>query len=71
MTRRSQSTPTVSQRISEFIARTRAEDIPVEVRESAKLHLLDGLATMIAGSKEKSAQLLCRHYSVLNRKPQA
>ena len=71
MTRRSQSAPTVSQRISDFIARTRAEDIPVGVRESAKLHLLDGLATMLAGSKEKSAQLLCRHYSVLNRKPQA
>jgi 2-methylcitrate dehydratase PrpD len=41
------------------------------VRETAKLHLLDGLATMLAGSKEESAQLLCRHYSALRSKPEA
>ena len=72
MARRSQSAPTVSQRISDFIARTRAEHIPAEVRETAKLHLLDGLATMLAGSKEQSAQLLCRHYSAIsNRRAEA
>ena len=66
MSRRSQSGPTVSQRISDFIVRTTTKNIPAEVRETAKLHLLDGLATMLAGSKEKSAQLLCRHYSALD-----
>jgi 2-methylcitrate dehydratase PrpD len=71
MTRRSQPGPTVSHRISDFIVRTTTKNIPAEVRELAKLHLLDGLATMIAGSKEESAQLLRRHYSVLNRKPEA
>ena len=71
MTRRSQPGPTVSQSISDFIVRTTTKNIPAEIRETAKLHLLDGLATMIAGSKEESSQLLCRHYSVLDRKPQA
>ncbi len=71
MSRHSQPGPTVSQSISDFIARTRAKNIPAEVRESAKLHLLDGLATMLSGAKEESAQLLCRHYSVLSRKPEA
>ncbi len=71
MTRRSQSGPTVSQSISDFIVRTKPKNIPAEVRETAKLHMLDGLATMLAGSKEESSQLLCRHYSVLDRKPQA
>jgi 2-methylcitrate dehydratase PrpD len=71
MSHRSQPGPTVSQSISDFIVRTTTKNIPAEVREMAKLHLLDGLATMLGGAKEKSAQLLCRHYSVLNRKPQA
>ncbi len=71
MIRRSQPGRTVSQRISDFIIRTEPKYIPAEVRETAKLHLLDGLATMLAGSKEESAQLLCHHYSVLGRKPEA
>jgi 2-methylcitrate dehydratase PrpD len=71
MSRHSQPGRTVSQSISDFIVRTTTKNIPAEVRESAKLHLLDGLATMLGGAKEKSAQLLCRHYSALGRKPEA
>lgn len=48
--------------MSEFIARTKIKNIPHEVREVAKLHLLDGLATMIAGVKEESSRLLHRHF---------
>ncbi|HYA28519.1 MAG TPA: MmgE/PrpD family protein [Acidobacteriota bacterium] len=71
MGRRGQCSQTVAQNISDFIARTTPSKIPAGVRGIAKLHLLDGLATMLGGAKEKSAQLLCRHYSALNHRPQA
>jgi 2-methylcitrate dehydratase PrpD len=53
----------VSDNVSEFIAQTRAENIPARVREIAKLHMLDGLATMLGGAKEASSRLLRRHFS--------
>ena len=42
---------TAAENISEFIAGTRPKNIPPAVREQAKLHLLDGLATMLGGAK--------------------
>ena len=50
----------VSRDISDFIARTQAENIPFRVREVAELHILDGLATMLGGFKEASSRLLRR-----------
>ena len=61
----------VSQRIAEFIQRTSPGKIPAAVCEIAKLHLLDGLATMLGGAREKSAQLLRSHYLKLHGKPEA
>jgi 2-methylcitrate dehydratase PrpD len=68
MSRRSQ---TVSQRIAEFVERTSPGNIPAAVCEIAKLHLLDGLATMLGGVLEKSARLLRSHYLKLHGKPEA
>ena len=51
---------TVAENISEFVARTTT--IPASAREQAKLHLLDGLATMIGGAKEPSSRILRRHF---------
>lgn len=62
MSRRSQPGQTVSQDIANFISRTRLENIPAAVRESAKLHLLDGLAAMLGGANEESSRLLRRHW---------
>ena len=59
----SQTGGTVSAKISEFIARIKLRRLSLEVREVAKLHLLDGLATMLGGVKETSSRLLRRHFS--------
>ena len=62
---------TVAETISRFITRTRLEDVPPQVRETAKLHLLDGLANMVGGAKEESSRLLCCHLSGPGTKPEA
>jgi 2-methylcitrate dehydratase PrpD len=62
---------TVSQCIAEFIERTSPGNIPAAVSEIAKLHLLDGLATMLGGAPEESAQLLRGHYLKLHGTPEA
>ncbi|HWH79232.1 MAG TPA: MmgE/PrpD family protein [Candidatus Binatus sp.] len=68
---RRQTVKTISQRIAEFIERTSPGRIPAAVCEIAKLHLLDGLATMLGGAREESARLLCHHYVRLRGKEEA
>jgi len=53
---------TVSRAIGAFVARTQIKTISPEVRDVAKLHLLDGLATMVGGAKETSSRILYRHF---------
>lgn len=65
------SEKTVSRKISDFIARATPNNLPADVRDIAKLHLLDGLATMLGGAKEESSRLLCRHYSRFQSKAEA
>jgi 2-methylcitrate dehydratase PrpD len=48
----------VAARIAEFISKTELSDIPLKVRETAKLHLIDGLATMIAGSDDGASRAI-------------
>ncbi|HEX9787129.1 MAG TPA: MmgE/PrpD family protein, partial [Candidatus Binatia bacterium] len=67
----SRASKTISQKISEFIGRTKPESIPPQARELAKLHLLDGLATMVGGVKEESSRHLRRHFFALKTKPEA
>src|SRR5262245_49370554 len=71
MSQRSRSYPTIAERIGRFIADARAKNFANEVRERAKLHLLDGLATMLSGVEETSALLLRRHYRKLCSKTEA
>ena len=68
---RRKSEKTVAQKISDFIGRDTLKNIPGEVRDIAKLHLLDGLATMLGGAKEPSSRILYRHYSRLRSKAEA
>ena len=63
MNSRGQSSKTVSDDISDFIGRVTIRNISPDVREIAKLHLLDGLATMLGGVNEKSSRLLRRRFS--------
>jgi 2-methylcitrate dehydratase PrpD len=62
---------TASQEISDFVASTRIEKIPAQVRETAELHLLDGLATMLGGAREESSRLLLLHCLASKSKPEA
>jgi 2-methylcitrate dehydratase PrpD len=62
---------TVAARIAEFISKTELSDIPLEVRETAKLHLVDGLATMIAGSNDGASRAIRDHIGGLNGKAEA
>jgi len=59
---RGQSSKTVTADISDFVARATIKNISPEARETAKLHLLDGLATMLGGANEKSSRLLSRRF---------
>jgi 2-methylcitrate dehydratase PrpD len=71
MSDRRRSKKTVSQQISDFVASIGIEKIPAPVRETAKLHLLDGLATMLRGSPEESSRLLRVHFLASESKPEA
>ena len=53
----------VTARIADFVAATRFDDIPAAVVETAKDHILDGIATMIAGMRDE-ASLRIRRYAV-------
>src|SRR5918999_1620683 len=48
----------VTARVAEFISKIELSDIPIQVRETAKLHLIDGLATMIAGSNDGASRAI-------------
>jgi 2-methylcitrate dehydratase PrpD len=63
MTSSTRSGQTITAHLSEFISRASIKSIPREVRDEAKLHLLDGLANMLGGAKEDSSRILRRHYS--------
>jgi 2-methylcitrate dehydratase PrpD len=47
----SDSTPPITEEISDFVAKTRLDDIPAEVLHRGRIHLLDALGLALAGSK--------------------
>ncbi|HEY1269578.1 MAG TPA: MmgE/PrpD family protein [Candidatus Binatia bacterium] len=55
----------VTARIAEFVADTRFGDIPPAVVDAAKDHILDGIATMIAGAREDASALIRRYVTKL------
>jgi 2-methylcitrate dehydratase PrpD len=61
----------VTRDISEFISRVTIADVPIKVRETAKLHLIDGLATMMAGSADGASRTICNYIRTLNGKGEA
>lgn len=61
----------VTARVAEFISKTELSDIPLKVRETAKLHLIDGLATMIAGSNDGASRAIRDYIGGLDRKGEA
>ena len=62
---------TVSDIISAFIAQTKLKNIPLDVREVAKRHVVDGLATMLAGAGEESSRILRRRLIDRNCRPES
>ena len=61
----------VTRDISEFISRVAIADVPIKVRETAKLHLIDGLATMIAGSDDGASRAIRNYILALDGKGEA
>lgn len=61
----------ISHRISEFVAAIDLAAIPRHVRQTAELHILDGLATTIGGSSEASSRLLRSHFLAQRSKAEA
>ena len=51
----------VTQKISEFIAEKKYDQIQEDVLEVGKLHILDALGCMLAGSKEEAARIITRY----------
>src|SRR5262245_28324552 len=61
----------LSRKISSWIAQVAPRDIPPAVQETAKEHLLDGFATMLAGAKDLASRHIDRHLKTLRSKPQS
>jgi 2-methylcitrate dehydratase PrpD len=61
----------VTARIAEFISGVAIADVPIKVRETAKLHLIDGLATMIAGSDDGASRAIRNYIRALDGKGDA
>lgn len=58
----------ITERIAKYVASRRYADIPVAVRETAKEHILDGIATMIAGAREDPSVHIRRYAIALGGK---
>lgn len=56
----------VTQRVAEFVVNTRYDQIPGEVLEVVKLHILDTIGCMFAGSREESVDIIARHITSLS-----
>ena len=61
----------LSKKITSWIAQITPRDIPRAVQETAKEHLLDGFATMLAGAKELASRRIDQHLRTLRSKPQS
>ena len=48
----------VTEKLAAFICNTQYENIPREVLEVSKLHILDTLGVLVAGSKEDGAKII-------------
>ncbi len=59
------TSPAVTRYVSEFIARTRYQDIPPEVIALGKKSILDGLGLALAGSVSTLAPLMNRYLEAL------
>lgn len=57
--------------IAKFISRAAIADAPIKVRETAKLHLIDGLAAMIAGSDDGASRAIRDYTRALDGKGEA
>src|SRR4051812_47497579 len=58
-------------RAAEFISQSRIADIPAAVRQIAKLHIIDGLATMIAGVDDRASRIIREYVTSLDSKGEA
>jgi 2-methylcitrate dehydratase PrpD len=61
----------VTTAIAEFISRVRMSGIPINVRAAAKLHLIDGLGTMIAGSDDEASRAIRDYLRCLSGRGEA
>jgi 2-methylcitrate dehydratase PrpD len=61
----------VTRTLSDFVCRTRLEDIPRDVIDVARLHILDALGTLIAGSAEAAAGIVRDHIRSLGCKEES
>lgn len=61
----------MTEQIAAFTVRTRAHAIPQEVKETAKEHLLDGVATMLGGVREEASRKIRRSVIRLGGKAEA
>ena len=64
-------TKTIATHVAEFVSRITIADVPFQVRETAKLHLIDGVATMIAGSDDGASRAIRRYIRGLSGKSEA
>jgi 2-methylcitrate dehydratase PrpD len=60
----------ITERIAKYVATRRFTDIPAAVRDTAKRHVLDGIATMIAGAGEDASVHIRRYTMGSRRQPE-
>jgi 2-methylcitrate dehydratase PrpD len=57
--------------IAQFLNQFQLDNVPERIRQIAKLHVLDGFATMLGGTNEPSSRLLRRHVLRDHRKQES
>jgi len=61
----------VTKAVAEFVVKTSPGDLPADVVERARVHILDGFAVILSGATEKGSRLLLAHLRRLRGRPEA
>jgi len=68
MQKNGSSTSDVISEVSAYIARGAEAELPLEVTEKAKCHILDALAAAVSGSNLKAGQLALKYVKNLGER---
>lgn len=63
--------PSSTMALAEYVAKASYDDLPVEVREKAKLHVLDSVGNMIGGSTTDPGKIVLQLFQEMGGRPES